>query len=323
VVLRAALALALLTGAARAAPTPGTPPPPAPAPARQPSPPPLPAPSPAPSPAPAPAPDPVIDVEAEPVQPSGFPVAKPPADMIRDNSLLLTHARTARDAARAGRCEVTLELSPKVRELDPTFHDQLFVTDPLIAECIHPRPRARYVLREVRAEPPASAGRLSGELLLGMVVGTGGALIGALLGNGLCIGGGENNDCDASLIGGAYVGAVATIPIGVRAVGTSGDQTGSLGMTYLGSLLGGLGGLLMLANGRENITALGLIFAPPLGAVIGFNATRRYRPRHVRVIGALVEWSDGAGASLGVPVPTRARSADRTVTTVPLLGGTF
>jgi hypothetical protein len=333
VVIRALFALVLIAGTARAAPAPEPPRTPAPAPA------PAPAPdTPAPAPdAPAPAPDapaPAADAPAAgaPAADPTFGVTPPPPEMVRENSQLLTDARMAREAARSGHCEIVLELSPKLRAIDPTFH-QLFAADPLIAACLNPgtytipSPNPGYVLREVLAEPPASFARVSGELLLGVVVGAGGALIGALLGNGLCIGGetdefGSRN-CDNSLIGGAYVGAIATIPLGVRSVGSSGNQTGSLGMTYLGSLVGGVGGLLMLANGHDKITALGLIFAPPVGAVIGFNMTRRYRPRRIPVVGALVQWSDGAGASLGVPVPTHIRSEDRTVTSIPLLGGTF
>jgi len=311
VVTRTVIALALLAGVALAAPTPQpTNPEPAPPAPEQPA-------------AGAPAPE----------QPAGAPtfgVTPPPADMIRDNTRLLTDARVARDAARDGHCDIVLELSPKLRATDPTFH-QLFAADPLIAACLNPGaytvpgPRARYALRDVDLDPPPSVGRISGELLLGMVVGAGGALIGALLGNGMCIGGDSQNGggCDKSLIGGSYVGAIATIPFGVRSVGNSGAQTGSLGMTYLGSAIGGLGGLLMLASGRDNITTIGLILAPPIGAVIGFNATRRYKPHRVPVVGALVQWSDGAGASIGVPVPTRARADDRTVTSIPLVGGSF
>jgi hypothetical protein len=303
VVIRVALALALLAGGALAAPTP----------------------------APGSKPDPVVEEEPAPEpegapapeQPAGFHVTRPPAEMIRENSLLLARAQAARAAARAGNCDVVRALSPKVRALDPTFHTQLFAIDPEIAACLNPgsssipADRRRFVLREVRVEPPPSVGRIGGEILLGMVVGTGGALLGALLGKGVC------EDCDHWAIGGAYVGAIATIPLGVRTVGNSGDQTGSLAMAYLGAALGGLGGLLMIANGRETTTALGLICAPPLGAVIGWNMTRRYRPRRVPAVGALVHWSDRAGASLGVPIPARARAEDRTVTSVPLLGGTF
>lgn len=259
--------------------------------------------------------------EPEPAA-AGARVTPPPAEMIRDNSRLLDHAQTARDAARAGRCEIVTELAPEVRALDPTFHDRLFAADPLIAACMAAA-GTRLVLREVRADPPPSVGRIAGEVLLGLVVGTGGALVGALLGGGVCKG--TRDDCDIAAIGGAYVGGIATIPLGVQAVGAAGDQTGSLGATYLGALIGGLGGLLMLANGRDEITTLGLIFAPPIGAMIGFNATRRYRPRHVRVrvTASLVDWSSGSGPSIGVPIPARVRADDRTVTSIPLLGGTF
>jgi hypothetical protein len=41
------------------------------------------------------------------------------------------------------------------------------------------------------------------------------------------------------------------------------------------------------------------------------------------VTASLVDWSSGSGPSLGVPIPARVRSDDRTVTSIPLLGGTF
>jgi hypothetical protein len=307
-----ALALALLGSVARAAPTPAPAPPteePAP-PAGDPD-----------SPAPAPAPQPQPRSTA-----SG--VTLPPSDMIRDNSLLLSQARAARDAAVTGACDIVVKLGTQVRELDPTFHDQLFARDPTIAACLYPGkvspppPRTRLVLREVRSDPPPAAGRILGEVLLGMVVGAGGALVGGLIGNAACIGS-DSGDCDPSLIGGAYIGYVATIPLGTAPAGRSGGQTGSLGATYLGVAAGGVGGLLMLASGRENIAILGMVLAPPLGAMVGFNATRRYKPRQVPVVGALISWSAGAGASIGVPLPVRVRSEDRLVTSIPLLGGTF
>lgn len=269
-----------------------------------------------PDPDPAPPPTPA----AEPAR-----VTRPPPEMIRENSILLDHTRLAREAARAGKCELVAELSPKVRALDPTFHG-LFVLDPLIAACVNPgalppaAPEAQIVVLERRAEPPPSVGRLAGELLLGALVGTGGALVGLLMGAAICDDG--DGSCDAWAIGGAYAGSVAAIPFGVRAAGSIGDQTGSLGATYLGGLLGGGGGLLMLANGRSNVTAVGLVLAPTIGAVIGFNSTRRYKPRRVRVPGALVGARRG-GPALAVPIPTRTRSEVGTVTSIPLVTGTF
>ncbi|HSK03015.1 MAG TPA: hypothetical protein VK932_17310, partial [Kofleriaceae bacterium] len=273
---------------------------------------------------PQPAPPQPAPPQPAPPQPAPPPQRPqpPPAEMIRDNARLIDHARTARDAARAGKCEVVTELAPEVRALDPAFHDRLFAVDPLIAACMAVA-GTRLVLREVRADPPPSVKRIGGEILLGMVVGTGGALVGALLGSGVCKR--SSRGCFHARIGSAYVGGIVTIPLGIQAVGASGDQTGSLGAAYLGSLIGGLGGLLMIANGHDEITALGLLFAPPLGAMIGFNATRRYKPRRVRVrvSASLVDWSSGSGPSLGVPIPARVRSDDRTVTSIPLLGGTF
>jgi hypothetical protein len=354
---RVSLAVVLLAGAARAVsaapeqptrpkPAPAAPAVPQPAPAApalpQPAPaapapaPPLPAPAPAPATPDAGEPEPVVEDEpeadAEP-KPSAatFGVTPPPADMVRKNSRLLDLARKAHELASAGRCRAAVKLSPKVRKLDSQFHSRVFARDPLIAACMDPnaaggkgiRPDIRYVLREVHADPPASGPRIAGEILFGMIVGSSGALVGALIGNAACIDGSDGGDCEASLIGGAYIGAILTIPFGVRAAGTSTTQTGSLGVTFLGSLLGGVGGLLMLANGRDDITAIGFILAPTIGATIGFNMTRRYKPRRVPVTGALLQWSDGDGVSLGVPIPTRVRSEERTVTSIPLLGGTF
>jgi hypothetical protein len=256
----------------------------------------------------------------------------PPVEMVRDNLLVLAQAKTAVDAARAGHCDMVEELSAQIQKLDPVFHEAFFVMDPPIDACLtgKPLPRAaraprrapREVLVRDRRDPPASAGRIVGELLIGTLVGGGGALIGALLGSGLCIGGdGDGGDCEYSLIGGAYVGAIATIPLGVYAAGNSGGETGSLRMTYAGAALGGLGGLLMVANGREDISILGLVLAPPIGAVIGFNATRRYKPRRV-MVNALLQLDEGR-PSLGIPMVTRAGSRDRTVTSIPLVSGSF
>jgi hypothetical protein len=247
--------------------------------------------------------------------------------MIRENSLLLELARAARDAARDGQCRPTRENGPKVRALDPVFYDQVFALDPMIATCLDPQGNPRYevVLRASQADPPATGGRILGEIFLGMITGAGGAIAGALIGGGLCIGGSED-DCDASQIGGAYLGSILTIPFGVRAAGATGDQTGSLRATYIGAALGGVGGLLLLANGRDRITGIGFAVAPTIGALIAFNATRRYKPRRVRarvqVTGSLVDWGRG-GPALGVPIVTHARTDGRAVTSIPLLGGAF
>ena len=274
--------------------------------------------------APAPAKDP-------PAPPPATARTLPPVEMVRDNLLVLAQAKTAVDAARAGHCDVVLQISPQILALDPVFHELLFVNDPPIAACLtgrplppavrFPRPLPREELVADHREPPASVSRILGELLVGAFVGGGGALIGALLGAGLCIGGDDGSDCTPSLIAGAYIGGISTVPLGVYAVGNAGGQTGSLGWTYAGAALGGLGGLLMLANGEDNVTAIGLVLAPQIGAIIAFNSSRRYKPRRVSY-GALLRIDDGC-PSLGVPLVTRAASHERTVTTIPLLGGTF
>ena len=272
-----------------------------------------------------------VVVVVPPAPARAAPRTLPPVEMVRDNLLVLAHAKTALDAALAGHCEVVLQIPPQLRALDPVFYELLFAVDPPIAACLTGRavPRASWIPQRAprerlvtdRREPPASGTRIAGELLLGALVGGGGALIGALIGAGACIGGGDTGDCTASLVGGAYLASVATVPLGVYAAGNSGRETGSLGMTYAGAALGGLGGLLLLANGEDTVTTIGLVLAPSIGAIIGFNMTRRYKPRRV-AYGALLLFDDGR-PSLGIPVVTRAAARDRTVTAVPLLGGTF
>ena len=62
--------------------------------------------------------------------------------------------------------------------------------------------------------------------------------MGGLIGAGLCLDDGGEYACLASVVIGAYIGGVLAVPLGVYAVGASGDQDGSLGSAILGSVLG-------------------------------------------------------------------------------------
>ncbi|HET7373982.1 MAG TPA: hypothetical protein VFJ20_11370 [Gemmatimonadaceae bacterium] len=127
--------------------------------------------------------------------------------------------------------------------------------------------------------PPLSASKIAGEALVGSLFATGGGVIGAYAGYGIdCI-----NDCRGWAPGvtgptiGGYAGLTLTAPLGVYLAGTSGNETGSLGATYLGALAGaGIGVLAGLSGSR--IGELAMVLGPSAGAMIGFNLTRRYRP---------------------------------------------
>jgi hypothetical protein len=135
-------------------------------------------------------------------------------------------------------------------------------------------------------DPSGSPG-VGKQLLGGMAYGSGGLLIGGAAGAGLfslgCWQWGE--DCGFAGLGGAFVGGVfgfaSAFPLGVYRFGTDETVSGSLKWTYVSALLGtaiGFGGG-ALVSGLDDEDAwfqsavLGAA-GVPIGALIGFNATR-------------------------------------------------
>lgn len=121
--------------------------------------------------------------------------------------------------------------------------------------------------------------------------GAGGLLAGGAVGAGAmsaaCAAWGE--DCGFAGIGGAFIGGLVGFaggfPMGVYKFGLDERHTGSLGWTYLSTALGaaaGFGGT-ALVTGLDSEDAwfqsalVGLAGAP-IGALIGFNATRKAGP---------------------------------------------
>jgi len=158
--------------------------------------------------------------------------------------------------------------------------------------------------------PPLSAGRVTGEAMLGGALGVGGAFAGAMIGYELTSGGCKGEDwCGFGgfLIGGAIGGTIA-VPLGVYIVGSYGDQTGSLAATVGGAVLGAAVGIPAgIAVGNEN-GELGLAVAlagPVVGAIAGFNLTRHYRATAAPAVGSLLQLDRGR-LGLGVPVVTRS-----------------
>lgn len=134
---------------------------------------------------------------------------------------------------------------------------------------------------------PSESPGLGKQLLGGLAYGSGGMLVGGAAGAGLlsyaCWQWGE--DCGFAGLGGAFVGGVfgfaSAFPLGVYRFGTDENVSGSLKWTYASALLGtvvGFGGW-ALASGLDDEDAwfqsaiIGTA-AAPLGALIGFNATR-------------------------------------------------
>jgi hypothetical protein len=138
--------------------------------------------------------------------------------------------------------------------------------------------------------PPPPPG-LARQSLGGLMYGGGGMLAGGVLGAGAlsasCAAWGE--DCGFAGIGGAFIGGLVGFaggfPYGVYRFGLDERHTGSLGWTYLSTALGaaaGFGGT-ALVTGLDSEDAwfqsalVGLAGAP-IGALIGFNATRKASP---------------------------------------------
>lgn len=139
------------------------------------------------------------------------------------------------------------------------------------------RSKPEEKLDKIYEEPTQQKKRKVGgelELLLGSVgslgVGFFGAMIGAAVSHedegwsperGLC---------------GYLIGSTLGSCIGVYLIGTSGDNTGSFGMTFLGSILGtGIGIGLMIVVDNLELGFIGFTLAQSVGATTAFNATRK------------------------------------------------
>jgi len=177
------------------------------------------------------------------------------------------------------------------------------------------------------AEPPLDGGRMVGETLVGAGVGFVGMVLGGAAGVGIeCSGGcpGEFGGLGGAIIGGA-IGGVVGIGTGVYLIGNAGDQTGSYGATIGGALLGAtLGGLVAAGFANANLdTAAGIsaVAGPFVGALIGFNATRRWdRPAQAPALGSLVRFDRGA-LRAGIPLVTPATASGGGL--LSLASGTF
>lgn len=78
-----------------------------------------------------------------------------------------------------------------------------------------------------------------------------------------------------------YALAVLGVAIGVHVGGSAGDHTGDFGSTMAGALAGGATGLVLIyaLPSRNEVNSVGLasaVFAPYVGALVGFYLTRRY-----------------------------------------------
>jgi hypothetical protein len=166
--------------------------------------------------------------------------------------------------------------------------------------------RARPVVEQTAAEPyetpPLSAGRLVGEAAIGGLFALGGGIGGAFVGYQLEM----NNGCGGEFCGlaGAALGGVAGMalitPVGVYMVGNTDGQTGSLGATIGGSVVGTLVGIAAVGVSQNEAGVVMLFAGPVIGSMIGFNATRKYVEGHRARNWAPVANASQGNASLGL-----------------------
>jgi hypothetical protein len=137
---------------------------------------------------------------------------------------------------------------------------------------------------------PAGSPGLGKQILGGMAYGAGGLLVGGATGAGAfslgCRLWGE--DCGFAGLGGAMIGGIfgfaGAFPLGVYRFGTDESVSGSWKWTYASALLGaavGFGGWALISGLEDEdhwfqSAMLGMAGAP-VGALIGFNATRETR----------------------------------------------
>jgi len=223
-----------------------------------------------------------------------------PSLALADEDVLVNYTRVAHDAALQGSCDVVKETAAKVRELDPAFYEASFATDQAIADCLAdrvpapppdapapPAPppvvaapslvpvHAAALPERPTGRPPLSAGRVVGELVVGGLAGIGGAYVGGYIGLATCTDHSGEFACLGNVLIGGYVGGVVAMSLGVYAIGSAGDETGSFGATLGGAALGSLAGIAVAAGGNDDGAAvIGLIGMPIAGALLGFNLSR-------------------------------------------------
>jgi len=205
---------------------------------------------------------------------------------------VLALARGTYAAAARGDCVGARVLGSQIARLDPAFHRAVIKTDPVITQC---RPAARSYslaapqeapapyLPERTGTPPVDGNALAGEFLLGGLFTIGGAVSGAFIGSALENNGGCSDECWGGILLGGFLGGTVMAAVGVNLAGDSDTVDGSLGLAIGGSMLGGLLGIGAISNGNMGEGGLiVLIVAPTVGAMLGFNLHRVYKPQRAR-----------------------------------------
>jgi hypothetical protein len=140
--------------------------------------------------------------------------------------------------------------------------------------------------------PSLSAGRVTGELVVGAYAGIGGFFIGRYVGDRIGDGVGVTSEAtrDRLRIGTGVLLAGAATAGAVYGIGSIGDQTGDFATTAAGTGVGLVAALALsrlvmppegrpggMSTGRRWATANVIALLPAIGAPIAFNNTRQFR----------------------------------------------
>ncbi len=155
-------------------------------------------------------------------------------------------------------------------------------------------------IEPIKDKPRVSAGKLFGEIFMGMLGNVGGGFLGGLVGIGVAErGDGEWFDGFDGLVLGYFTGSTFGTAFGVYVVGNSGNAKGSFGSALLGSLLGEGAAIAVLLLTKDGTAALiSFIALPPIGAALLFNSSLKYKS--LPVSNALLNFNKG-DFKIGIP----------------------
>ena len=155
-------------------------------------------------------------------------------------------------------------------------------------------------IEPIKDRPRVSAGKLFGEIFMGMLGNVGGGFLGGLFGSQIA-----KTDDDEwfegldGLVLGYFTGSTFGSAFGVYVVGNSENSQGSFGSALLGSILGEGAAILVLLLTKSGEAALiSFIALPPIGAALLFNSSLKYKS--LPVSNALLNFNKG-DFKVGIP----------------------
>jgi len=154
-------------------------------------------------------------------------------------------------------------------------------------------------IEPINNKPHVSAGKLFGEIFLGMVGNVACGYAGGFLGYKVAQENGGWFDGFGGAILGYFSGSTFGSALGVYVIGNLGDAKGTFGSALLGSLFGeGAAILLSLVAKDGNVALISFIALPPIGAALFFNSSLKYKS--LPVSHALLNFNQG-DFKVGIP----------------------